>query len=344
MTHRFPIKEIARQSGLGTATVDRVLNARAHVSPQTKLRVTAAIEELIAQEAQLAARGRRLFFDFVVEAPNRFSREVKAAAEAVLPQIGTAVCRPRFVQQETMHEDEVVDTLARIMKRGSHGVCLKARDTPTIRDAVNRLTVAGIPVVTLATDIGGTDHLTYVGMDNASAGRTAAFLISKTVGDIPGTVLATRSHKSFLGEKEREIAFDAALADLCPQLQVVAMQGGGGLDYDTSRLLSHALKNISDLRAVYSMGGGNRAILKVLTDQGRRPDVFVAHDLDQENRRLIGEGRLDFILHHDLQMDIRNAFGAFLSYHGLSNDHVKAPLSTAQVLTPQNIPTSRPRA
>ena len=100
MTHRFPIKEIARQAGLGTATVDRVLNGRAHVSPQTKLRVTVALEELKAQEAQLAARGRRLFFDFVVEAPARFSREVKAAAEAIVPKIGTAVCRPRFLLQD----------------------------------------------------------------------------------------------------------------------------------------------------------------------------------------------------------------------------------------------------
>ncbi|MEM1237840.1 MAG: LacI family DNA-binding transcriptional regulator [Pseudomonadota bacterium] len=99
MTHRFPIKEIARQAGLGTATVDRVLNGRAHVSAQTRLRVEAAIGELEGQEAQLAARGRRLFFDFVVEAPARFSREVKAAAEGILPQIGTAVCRPRFLLQ-----------------------------------------------------------------------------------------------------------------------------------------------------------------------------------------------------------------------------------------------------
>ncbi|WP_108814040.1 LacI family DNA-binding transcriptional regulator [Loktanella sp. Alg231-35] len=341
MTHRFPIKEIARQAGLGTATVDRVLNGRAHVSPQTKLRVTAAIEELTAQEAQLAARGRRLFFDFVVEAPNRFSREVKAAAEAVLPQIGKAVCRPRFVQQEIMHDDEVVSTLARIMKRGSHGVCLKARDTSKIREAVNTLTAAKIPVVTLVTDIGGTDHLTYVGMDNASAGRTAAYLISKTVSNTPGAVLATRSQEGFLGEKERETAFVSALRSQCPQLHVVAVQGGGGIDHDTSRLLSHALKGISDLCAVYSMGGGNRSILNALADQGLKPEIFVAHDLDWENRQLILEGRLDFILHHDLQMNIRNAFGAFLSYHGLSNDQAETPLSTAQVLTPENVPAFR---
>ena len=54
MTHRFPIKEIALQAGLSTATVDRVLNGRAHVSAQTKARVAAAVGELEGQEAQLS--------------------------------------------------------------------------------------------------------------------------------------------------------------------------------------------------------------------------------------------------------------------------------------------------
>ncbi len=338
MTHRFPIKEIARQAGLGAATIDRVLNDRAHVSPQTKLRVTAAIEELKAQEAQLAARGRRLFLDFVVEAPSRFSREVKKAAEAILPQIGTAVCRPRFLLQDVMEEMEVVAALRRIMNRGSQGVCLKARDTAKIRDAVKMLTAAKIPVVTLVTDISDGNRLAYVGLDNAGAGRTAAYLISRVLGDAPGQVLATRSHERFLGEEKRESAFVETLAGQRSNLQVFAVQGGSGVDFETSKLLSHAVDDIRDLRAVYSMGGGNRSILRTLEDRGLTAEVFVAHDLDQENRELILDRRIDFVLHHDLQLDIRNAFNAFLSYHGLFSGPVQAPISTVQVLTPENIP------
>ncbi len=338
MTHRFPIKEIARQAGLGTATVDRALNARGYVSPQTKLRVSAAIEELVEQESQLAARGRRLFFDFVVEAPMRFSREVKTAAEAVLPRIGTAVCRSRFVLNEIMEEDEVVVALMRIMKRGSHGVCLKARDTPRIRDAVNTLSTNNIPVVTLVTDIGGTDRTTYVGLDNAGAGRTAAYLVAKTVGNVAGSVLTTRSHERFLGEEERETAFIESLASHCAQQRVVAVRGGYGVSEETARLLKDVIQDIPDLCAVYSMGGGNRSILDTLEHNGLKPKVFVAHDLDQENRRLILDQRLDFILHHDLRSDVKNAFSAFLTYHHLSSEHGETPLSTVQILTPENIP------
>lgn len=338
MTHRFPIKEIARQAGLGTATVDRVLNGRGHVSPQTRLRVTAAMEELKAQEAQLAARGRRLFFDFVVEAPSRFSREIKAAAEAILPQIGTAVCRPRFLMQNIMEEDEVVAGLKRIMKRGSHGVCLKARDTRKIGDAVKTLVEAGIPVVTLVTDIGCPDRHAYVGLDNAGAGRTAAYLISKVLGDGAGQVLATRSHERFLGEEEREASFTETLARLRPELQIVAIQGGSGVGFETSKLLTTALDSFHNLRAVYSMGGGNQSILRTLEDNDLRPQVYIAHDLDRENRELILDGRLDFVLHHDLQLDIGHAFDAFLAYHRLRNDLGEPPISAVQVLTPENVP------
>ncbi len=338
MTHRFPIKEIARQAGLGTATVDRVLNGRAHVSSQTKLRVKAAVEELKAQETQLAARGRRLFFDFVVEAPSRFSREVKAAAEAILPRIGTAVCRPRFLLQDIMDEEEVEAALLRILKRGSQGVCLKARDTRKIRHAVKLLAEAGIPVVTLVTDIGGPDRHAYVGLDNAGAGRTAAYLIAKVLGDRAGQVLATRSHERFLGEEEREAAFIETLAGLRPELQIVAIQGGSGVDFETSRLLSKSIDDLRDLRAVYSMGGGNQSILRTLEGNGLRPEVYVAHDLDRENRALILDKRLDFVLHHDLQRDIRNVFNAFLAHHRLSIDPLETPISTVQVLTPENVP------
>lgn len=334
MTHRFPIKEIARQSGLGTATVDRVINNRAHVSPQTRRRVAAAMDELEQQEAQLAARGRRLFFDFVVEAPARFSREVRRCAEACLPDIGAAVCRPRFLLQEIMTEAEVIDALNRIARRGSHGVCLKARDLPGIRSAIATLHDARIPVVTLVTDITSPGRAAYVGLDNASAGRTAAWLVAQTLRSATGTVLTTKSQTSFLGEEERATAFAETLSRTCPQLRIIDASGGSGVPYETSRNVARVTDQLGDLRAVYSMGGGNRAILDVL---GRRPDLFIAHDLDRENRHLIGNGEIDVILHHDLQSDIRNAYLGLLRAHGLVRDPVIAP-SHIQIITPENIP------
>lgn len=343
MTHRFPIKEVARQSGLSTATVDRVINNRANVSPQTKARVAAAISELEGQEVQLAARGRRLFFDFVIEAPTRFSREVQQAAEQVLPSIGSAVCRPRFQIQEIMTENDVTAALSRIAKRGSHGVCIKARDLPTIRAAVNQLIASGIPVVTLVTDLNTTKRLAYVGLDNQSAGRTAAYLIARTIGDVDGTVLTSRSNDRFLGEEEREVAFKETLVRLCPSLRIIDASGGSGVHGETSRIMQSVIAGLDEVHAVYSMGGGNTAILNALDQNGSLPDIYVAHDLDDDNRRLIEDGRLSFVLHHDLRVDLLNVFQAFLHHHKLMVMPVHTTVSHIQVVTPENIPPFKRR-
>ena len=338
MTHRFPLKEIARQSGLSTATVDRAINNRAHVSPQTKARVAAAISELEGQEGQLSARGRRLFFDFVIEAPSRFSREVRHAAEQVLPRIANAVCRSRFLVQEIMDEDDVVSALSRIDKRGSHGVCLKARDLPKIRAAVDRLIASGIPVVTLVTDLTTTKRIAYVGLDNQSAGRAAAYLIAKSIGEGVGTVLTSKSNSFFLGEEEREVAFRATLGRLCPKLCIVDANGGSGVHFETARIIQTVVEGLDQVRAVYSMGGGNKMILEVLKQNALRPDIFVAHDLDNDNRTLIEQGNLSFVLHHDLRVDLQNVFHAFLHHHKLALEPLETPISHIQVITPENIP------
>jgi LacI family transcriptional regulator len=337
MTHRFPIKEIALQSGLGTATVDRVLNGRAHVSPQTRLRVSAAISELEGQEQQLAARGRRMFFDFVVEAPMRFSQEVRRAAEAVLPRIGAAVCRPRFALQETMSEEEVVADLDRIAARGSQGVCLKARDLPGVRSAIGRLTALGIPVVTLVTDIPASPRLAYVGLDNASAGRTSAYLMHKGLRGRTGTILATRSQISFLGEEERARAFAETLGKTSESLRIVEANGGSGLSQETAREVAKALRGVDDLVGVYSMGGGNKAILDALPKRGLASLLFVAHDLDRENLALLRAGQLTYVLHHDLRADLLAMFRAFLRHHRLKSDPPDSLVSGVQILTPENI-------
>lgn len=338
MTHRFPIKEIALQAGLSTATVDRVINNRSHVSPQTRRRVAGALAELEGQELQLAARGRRMFIDFVIEAPSRFSREIRQAAQDVLPSISAAVCRPRFSMQEIMSEEEMVANLARIAKRGSQGVCIKARDLPSIRTAINQLTDAGIPVVTLVTDISASQRAAYVGLDNQSAGRTAAYLVAQTLPKRAGIVLTTKSQDSFLGEEEREKAFTQTLGQACPNLIIVDASGGSGVPGETARAIEGVLNDLQGLVAVYSMGGGNRAILDVLKENRLTAQVYIAHDLDRENRSLLEEARIQYVLHHDLRADIRNVYKSILQHHRLVSNGDLATASSVQIITPMNLP------
>ena len=85
MPHRYKVREIAQQSGLSEATVDRVLNDRAGVRENTRAEVMQAIADLDKQRAQLRLNGRRYLIDVVMQTPQRFSDAFRAAVEAELP-------------------------------------------------------------------------------------------------------------------------------------------------------------------------------------------------------------------------------------------------------------------
>ena len=217
MTGTFRIREIAAQAGLSEATVDRVLHRRSGVRASTVEEVHQAIADLERQRSQLRIAGRTFMADVVVQAPARFSVAVRTALEAELPGLRPAVIRSRFHLHEGASVTALVADLARITRTGSHGVILKAPDVPEVLDAVARLTAAGIPVVTLVTDLPTSARAAYVGIDNRAAGATAAYLLGQWLGGQPGDILVVRGSSSFRGEDEREMGFRGTLRAAVPR-------------------------------------------------------------------------------------------------------------------------------
>lgn len=312
MAHRFSIKDIAHQAGLSTATVDRVMHARPGVRPRTAQRVQAAIRELEAQEAQLAMSGRKLMVDVIVEAPQAFLDTLDLGLRRELPLIQTAIFRARRDLRARFPEPAIVAALERAARLKSDGVILMAPDTPPIRTAVAGLVAREVPVVTLATDMPGTPRTGYAGLDNAVTGETAAWLMRKWIGAEAPRILLTQRNAAFRGEAEREAGFRAAMARLCPEAQLTLLvQGEEGAAF--ARRVAEAAQATA-AEGLYSIGGGNRALVGALRCKGARP-LIIGHDLDPENRALLAEGALDAVLYHELGDDIRHALQVFLSVH-----------------------------
>jgi LacI family transcriptional regulator len=333
MPHRYKVREIAQQSGLSEATVDRVLNDRPGVRENTRAEVVQAIKDLDKQRSQLRLNGRRYLVDVVMQTPQRFSAAFRDAVEAELPGFAPAMMRARFHLWESGSTAQMVERLDKI--RGSHGVVLKGQDEPMVAEAVDRLVAAGVPVVTYASDVPTSARCHYVGIDNHGAGLTAAYLMHQWLGGAPSDVLITVSRTVFRGEGEREVGFRAGWRGLGGE--IIDVTDSDGIDETNERLVLRALEENPSVEAVYSVGGGNTATLAAFDRLGRRCRVFVAHDLDADNRRLLSERRISAVLHNDLRADARLAMRLLLAARGVLPVQSARP-TPVQVVTPYNLP------
>lgn len=327
------MKEIAFQAGVSLATVDRYVHDRPGVQAATRLRIQAAVQELSAQYGQ-SPRAARLAIDVVIDAPGRFTQTCRAAFEAEAPALRPASLRTRFHLGENMDDGDVAAALRSIAKRRSDGVVLKARATPKVHQAVTELIQSGIPVVTFVTDLPITARRAYVGMDNASAGRSVAWLMAQMMGPSSGRILITLSDQDFQGEAARAAGFEQQLHQSAAHLATHVVTQTRGRDSETAAQVSAALHTHPDITAVYSCGGANQAILQAFSDQGHPLPLIAGHDLDQANRRLLAQRQLCFVVHHDVRSDARRACQHILQHHCMLSTDFDVGRTAFSIVTP----------
>jgi LacI family transcriptional regulator len=345
--HPFRVREIAAQAGLSEATVDRALHGRAGVRPSTARQVERAVADLQRQADQLQLGGRTWVLDAVVQAPLRFSVEVRTALEAELPGLRPAAVRARFHLLEGADPAPVVAALRKALTTRSDGVVLKAPQHPAVVEAVAALAESGTPVVTLVTDLPGSARTAYVGLDNPGAGRTAAHLVDQWLGPTRPTaapaVLVVRGSGADLGEDERAAGFAEVLG---PRrvLQVRDDETLARAVVDDLRAtlddLDHDARGgrVGAVYAMYAGAGGATAVLDALARHGHEPRVVVVHDLAAEHLALLRSGRVSAVLHHDLRTHLRRAARVLLQSRGGLPGPVRSWAAPVQVVTRFNVP------
>jgi len=300
------IADIARQAGVGTATVDRVLNRRPGVNAETVQRVLQVVAELGApQQPGRPRRGENFRFAFVLPADDvpfleLVERQIAQAAGDFRHQHITEVTH-RVASSDA---NALASELSQLGATDCQGIALLAPDLPPVKLAINELVRSGVHVVTLFSDVAGSMRETHVGADNRAAGRTAGLLLARMAQPPRDTLLLSSQSTRLSAEIERRIGFAQVLEERFPKLRLLRTPDLPADDAGAARALQRFLKkdvDVARIAGLYNVGSGSAGIVRALDAAGLGGTVgVVSHDFTDEHRALLGSGGLAYVLHQDI--------------------------------------------
>jgi len=307
------IADIARQAGVGTATVDRVLNRRPGVNAETVQRVLQVVEELGAPQQQPGRprRSANARFAYVLPAdPSPFFELVERQIAQAAGDYRHAHITEVTYRIDTTDPVRFADELAQV--GDCEGIALCAPDLPPIKRAVNELVRAGVHVVTLFSDVAGSMRETYIGADNRAAGRTAGLLLGHMAGkDQRDIVLLSSQATRLSSEIERRIGFAQAIEERFPDIRLVRTPDLPPDDDGACAALLDILREqveASQVAGIYNVGSGSAGVARALQEAGLAPRAgVVVHDFTDEHASLLGANALSYVLHQDIHYCVLTA-------------------------------------
>lgn len=307
------VHDIAARAGVSLATVDRVLNRRPGVRTDTRDKVEAAIFELgYVRDVAAAnlAKGRLYPFVFIVPtSDNSFMVALRGEVEAAARRGSMERLDLRVIDVPAFDAVALANAIDAV-REGERiaGVVLVAVDAPEVSRAIGRLTADGTPVVTLVSDLPTSARSHYAGIDNIAAGRTAASLLGRFAGERKGQLLVLAGSMLVRDHRERLDGFRAVVDVDFPGLSILPVLEGMDDPRLAEKLVSAALDRHADVVGIYSLGAGNRGLVRALEQRGGGSRLFaIAHELTETMRNALQAGLVDAVLNQDPGHEVRSA-------------------------------------
>ncbi|MCU0489571.1 MAG: sugar-binding protein [Anaerolineales bacterium] len=216
----------------------------------TKATEAPAAEEVAPAVEEAAPAGEQFFVFLPKGLDNPYWDECRKGMEAKMAELGV---KAEFLGPEKSDATKQVEIFESVIARKPAAIAVSPNDPSTVKDAIQKATEAGIPVITWDADAPDSARLLYIGTNNVAAGRTAGEELAKLLGG-KGKVAIINGALTAANAQERVQGFKEALANY-PDIEIVADEP---TDDDPAKALSiseQLLQAHPDLAAFYGVTG-----------------------------------------------------------------------------------------
>ena len=296
------ILDVALEAGVGTATVDRVLNNRSGVSEKMLKRVKEAAQVVNSRGTNLFyknGKAKTKIFEILLPKDDELSTTLFGEILESLGVENSVDIKVSFV--EKMDPLALTSHLREVKRRKPSGVAFVAVDEATVSDVVNELINHGIAVVCISSGLDSSLDIPVVGMDNRAAGRTAGCLLGLfTEGK--GKIGLLWGGELYRSHELREIGFRSIIRNDYPQIKILDLVSGGDDNHGNYLQVCQFLSDHPDASGIYSVGGGNLGVIKAIDEFSKDGGVsVVAHNLCDIKRKLLMNGKIKGVIHYNPQ-------------------------------------------
>lgn len=327
MANRATINDVAYEAGVSVTTVDRAINGRATVRPET-LRKIAEAARRVGYHGMGTFRDRlnqtipELKLGFVLLKPTQefyrnFAHEIEEAVAARSDVHAKAIVRFSSSQSPAEFADILTE-----LGQTCDAIAGSAVNDQKLDRIVQDLKDKNVPVFSLLNDFAQGIRKNYVGLNNMKVGRLAAWLITRTVHK-PGKLAIFVGGNRWHGHDLREVGFRSFVREAAPGFSVLDTL----VNLETRQLTYEATLDLldrhPDLKGIYVAGGGMEGAIAALRERHAEPQVaLIVNELTAESRAALVDGYAIMAIATPLPELCRDLVDMMIAASGQADDGV----------------------
>lgn len=290
------IKEIAALAGVSRGTVDRVLNDRGAVNPETAEKIRKIAKELDYKPNRaglvLAAQKKRLKLGVILfSTGNPFFQDVLAGIDEKAEELANYNCTV-ITKQISFGVEAQLQTIDELLAEEVNGIAMTPYNDARIRNRINALYEQGIPVVTLNTDIENSRRIAYVGSNYTRSGATAAGLLQLMTSGTVNVGIVTGS-SNILCHTERIVGFLKTLEPFSDRIRVVDTVEIHDDEVESYEKTTTLLSKHPEINALFFAAGGVYGGCRSVEALGKKEAIrIIAFDLVPTTRQMLENGTI----------------------------------------------------